>query len=104
MAQFNSDQEQLQESIQQNLQDLAAQMGEPITSKVATQLYQEATDLLAHLSYEPITLARLAGTLLVYQLQPIEPEELKWLKTQIMEATEAEEVEELIESMSRESL
>lgn len=94
----------LQLTIQQSLQSIAEQMGEPIAPEAAQQLYQEAVDLLSHLTYEPITLARVAATLLVYQLQSIEPEELVWLKFQIKEATEAEEVEELIESMSRESM
>lgn len=94
----------LQLAIQQSLQNIAEQMGEPIAPQTAQQLYQEAADLLSHLTYEPITLARVAATLLVYQVQPIEPEELDWLKSQIKEATEAEDVEDLIESMSRESM
>lgn len=100
----SNDDQQLQLSIQQSLQDLAAQIGRPIAPATARQLYEEAVELLNHLSYEPITLARVAGTLLVYQLQSIEPEELEWLKTQIKSATEIEEIEELIESMSREAL
>lgn len=91
-------------AIQQSLQNIAEQMGEAIAPETAQQLYQEATDLLSHLTYEPITLARVAATLLVYQLQPIEPQELDWLKAQIRASAEVEEVEELIESMSRESL
>jgi hypothetical protein len=94
----------LQIAIQQSLQEIADQMGEPITSEVAAQLYQEAVDLLSHVDYAPITLARVAGTLLVYQVKNIELEESEWFKAQIQEVTEAEEVEELIESMSRESL
>lgn len=96
--------DELQISIQQSLQDIAEQMDEPIDEETATQLYQEAVDLLSHLTYEPITLARVAATLLLYQLQKIEPEELEWFKVQITQATDAEEVEELIESMSREAL
>jgi hypothetical protein len=92
---------QLQLTIQQSLQDIAEQMGEPITSEISTQLYQEAIDLLSHLDYAPITLARVAGTLLVFQSQNSEPDEREWFKTQITETTEAEEVEELIESMNR---
>lgn len=46
----------LQLTIQQSLQSITEQMGEPITSKTAQQLYQEASDLLNHLSYEPITI------------------------------------------------
>jgi hypothetical protein len=102
MNQFQSD--DLQTTIQQSLQSIAEQMGEPISTTTAQQLYQEAVELLNHLDYAPITLARLAGTLLVYRLKPTDPEELEWLKTQIQGVTEAEAVEELIESMSRESL
>ena len=97
-----SDDSQLQLTIQQSLQDIAEQMGEPITSETATQIYQEAVDLLSHVvDYAPITLARVAGTLLVFQSQEIEPDEREWFKSQIKEAAEAEEVEELIESMNR---
>jgi hypothetical protein len=92
---------QLQLTIQQSLQDIAEQMGEPITLETATQLYQEALDLLSHVDYAPITLARVAGTLLVFQSQEIEPDEREWFKSQIKEASEAEEIEELIESMNR---
>jgi hypothetical protein len=102
MSQFQSD--ELQATIQQSLQSIAEQMGEPISTATAQQLYQEAVELLNHLDYAPVTLARLAGTLLVYRLKPTDPEELEWLKTQVQGATEAEEVEELIESMSRESM
>jgi len=93
---------QLQLTIQQSLQDIAEQMSEPITSETATQIYQEAVDLLSHIvDYAPITLARVAGTLLVFQSQEIEPDEREWFKSQIKEAAEAEDVEELIESMNR---
>jgi len=93
---------QLQLTIQQSLQDIAEQMSEPITSETATQIYQEAVDLLSHVvDYAPITLARVAGTLLVFQSQEIEPDEREWFKSQIKEAAEAEDVEELIESMNR---
>lgn len=102
MSQFQSD--ELQSTIEQSLQSIAQQMGQPISTATAQQLYQEAIQLLSHLDYAPITLARLAGTLLVYRLKPTDSEELDWLKTQIQAATEAEEVEELIASMGRESL
>lgn len=61
----NNDQ-QLRATIQQNLQDIAIQLGQPIDGKTAKQLYQEAVDLLDHIPYEPITLARVAGMLLIY--------------------------------------
>jgi hypothetical protein len=104
MTQFSSKDDSLQSSIQQNLLEIAAQLGDPIDLEAAKQIYREAVDLLSHVDYAPITLARVAGTLLVYQSRNIEPEELDWFKTQIKEATEAEDIEELIESMSREAL
>ena len=46
-----SDDSQLQLTIQQSLQDIAEQMGEPITSETATQIYQEAVDLLTVVAF-----------------------------------------------------
>jgi hypothetical protein len=100
MAYQSDEEQQLQLAIQQSLQDIATQMGEPISLEAATQLYQEATALLGHLDYAPITLARVAGTLLVFQSQT-EPEEMAWFKSQLQEASDSEAVEELIESMNR---
>lgn len=91
----------LQQAVEQSLQDIATQMHQPITPAVAEQFYQEAAALLCQVDYAPITLARVAGTLLVYQSQKLQPEELAWFKSQVRAATEAEEVEELIESMHR---
>lgn len=100
---FASEDEQLQMTIQQSLQDIAVRMEHPINEKTARQLYQEAIELLSHLTYAPITLARVAGTLLVYQLQTIEFEagELDWFKTQLQQCSDDAEVEELIESLHR---
>ena len=96
--------DELQAAIQQNLQEIAVQVGQPIDEAIAQQLYDEAVSLLSHLSYSPITLARLSGLLLVYRLQTVEPEEVAWVKAQVQQCSEAEEVEELIDSLSRESL
>lgn len=99
---FSSHDDQLRIAIQQNLQDIALQMGHSLDTKRAKQLYQDATALLSHISYAPITLARVAGTLLVYQLQKgIEPEEVEWFKSQVTQCPTDEEVEELIESLHR---
>jgi hypothetical protein len=98
---YSTRDDSLQLSIQQSLQSIAEQMGEPITLATATQLYQDAVALLSHLDYAPITLARVAGTLLVYQVQEIEPEEIEWFKAQISAAATDEEAEELIESINR---
>ncbi|MBD2073355.1 hypothetical protein H6F86_05540 [Phormidium sp. FACHB-592] len=92
---------ELQRAIQQSLQASAAQMGQPLPDVVAEQLYQDAKALLAHLSYEPLTLARVAGTLLVYRVQDTEPEELEWFKAQVQQCSSDEAIEELIESMHR---
>lgn len=103
MPHFLSDDDRpsLQQSIQQNLQDIAIQMQHPISESLAAQLYQEAALLLDHIAYAPITLARVAGMLLVYQVQPTEPEEIEWFKAQVQQCPTDEEVEELIESMHR---
>jgi hypothetical protein len=99
---FTNDDE-LQIAIQQSLQEIAVQMGHRISEKQAKRLYQEAVDCLDHLAYAPITLARVAGTLLIYQLQTIEVEEgeLEWFQTQLQQCSNDEEVEELIESLHR---
>ena len=96
-----NDEQQLQRSIEQSLQEIASQMGQPVDKQIIRQVYQNAVDLLNHVAYAPITLARLAGTLLVYQLQNIEPEEVEWFKSQVKECLSDEEIEELIESLHR---
>lgn len=98
---FDADEPELSLTIQQSLQEVANQMGQPISEKAAKQLYQEAIDLLDHMTYAPLTLARVAGTLLVYQAQQIEPEEREWFKAQLKQCPNEEEVEELIESLHR---
>jgi hypothetical protein len=101
MPHFSAHDSELQFAIQDSLQAIAADMGQPIDEGEAQQLYHDALGLLDHLSYEPITLARLAGTLLVYQSQEIEPDELNWLRSQVKQCQDDEAVEELIESMHR---
>lgn len=97
----NEDEQHLKSTIQQSLQMIAEQMGHPINQEKAEQLYQEAIGLLSYLAYAPITLARVAGTLLVYRTQNVEPEEVAWFKTQVEQCSNDEEVEELIESIHR---
>jgi sensor domain CHASE-containing protein len=92
---------ELQRSIQQSLQDIASQMGRSLNESAAEQLYRNASDLLNHISHEPLTLARVAGTLLVYKVQNTELEELAWFRSQLQQCSDAEEVEELIESIHR---
>lgn len=91
----------MQRSIQQSLQDIALQMGKPLDQIAAERLYQDAYALLNHILYEPITLARVAGTLLVYEIQGAEAEEMEWFKSQVQQCSDDEAVEELIESMHR---
>jgi anthranilate phosphoribosyltransferase len=97
----SSNQPDLQQSIEQTLQDIALQMGKPLDALEAEHLYREARDLLSEISYEPLTLARITGILLVYQIQGAEPEEMAWFKSQLQQVSDVEEVEELIESVNR---
>jgi hypothetical protein len=96
-----NDEVSLQISIQESLQELSNQLGHPLNLASAEKIYQNARDLLSHISPAPITLARVAGALLVYQVQQTEPEELKWFHTQIKQCQDDEEVEESIESIHR---
>lgn len=98
---FSQEDPELRITIEQNLAAMADQMGHPLEPAIAAQLYQEAVELLGTMAYEPITLARVAGTLLVYQVQKIEAAELEWFKSQVQQAQNAEEVEELMESLYR---
>jgi anthranilate phosphoribosyltransferase len=97
----SSNESDLQQSIEQLLQDIALQMEQPLEASEAEHLYREARDLLSKISNEPLTLARVAGILLVYQIQGAAPEEVEWFKSQIQQCSDVEEVEELIESVHR---
>jgi hypothetical protein len=88
-------------SIQESLQQLSIQLGHPLDKASVEKLYQNAKDLLSHISPAPMTLARVTGTLLVYHIQDPEGEELKWFKAQIGQCLDEEEVEESIESLHR---
>ena len=88
-------------SIQESLLQLSIQLGHPLNHTSVNRLYQNARDLLSHISPTPVTLARVAGTLLVYHIQDPEGEELKWFKSQIKQCLDEEEVEESIESLHR---
>ena len=91
----------LQGAIQQSLQDIASQMGKPLNEVAVKQLYQEAEALLNHVPHDLLTLARIAGTLLVYGVQATEPEELEWFKSQVQQCSDDEKIEELMESLHR---
>ncbi|MEA5605523.1 hypothetical protein [Nostoc sp. UHCC 0252] len=90
-------------SIQEDLKQLSAQLGSPLSELSVMEIYQSACDLLSHVSPSPLTLtlARVAGTLLVYRVTDTEPEELEWFTTQMKQCLDEEEVEELIESIHR---
>ena len=88
-------------SIQEILWQLSTQLGHSLDRASIEQLYQNARDLLSHISPSAITVARVAGTLLVYHLQDPAAEELKWFNAQIEQCLDDEEVEELIESIHR---
>ncbi len=88
-------------SIQESLLQLATQLGSTLDRESIDRIYQNAQDLLNHIAPTPITLARVAGTLLVYQIQDPAAEELQWFKSQIQQCLDEEEVEELIESIHR---
>jgi hypothetical protein len=88
-------------TIQESLLQLSSQLGHSLDRASAEQIYQNAVDLLSHISPTPVTLARVAGTLLVYHIQDPEGEELMWFKAQIAECVDEEEVEESIESLHR---
>jgi hypothetical protein len=59
-------------SIQENLKQLSAQLGTPLDEASILEIYQNACDLLSHVSPSPLTLARVAGTLLVYRVKDID--------------------------------
>lgn len=88
-------------SIQESLLQLSIQLGHPLDQPSVDRLYQNARDLLSHISPTPVTLARVAGTLLVYHIQDPEGDELKWFKAQIEQCLDEEEMEESIESLHR---
>jgi hypothetical protein len=96
-------------SIQESLLQLSIQLEHQLDSprerlrqRVAVeQIYQNALDLLSRISPTSITLARVAGTLLVYQIQDPDGDELKWFNAQVRQCLDEEEVEEVIESIHR---
>jgi hypothetical protein len=88
-------------SIQGSLLQLSTQLGQTLDQASIDRLCQTAEGLLRNVSPAPVTLARVAGTLLVYQIQDPNGEELQWFKDQIEQCADEEEVEEVIESIHR---
>lgn len=87
--------------VQAHLQRLSEQLGQPRDAVEIAQLYQSAQELVGHLSPNPLTLARVAGVLLVYRLPNTDRDEATWFKTQLKDSQDNEAVEELIDSISR---
>jgi hypothetical protein len=88
-------------SIQENLYQLSIQLGHPLDRATVEEICQNARDLLSHIVPTPVTLARVAGVLLVYRVQNSAADELQWFKDQIEQCLDDEEVEESIESLHR---
>ncbi len=93
--------ETLVQEIQESLQQLSVQLGKPQDADAIAQLYQTTQTLLSHLSLDPLTLARVAGILLVYRLSKADPDEVKWFKAALQDCQDDESVEELIDSIHR---
>lgn len=89
------------QAVQQNLQQVAQQLGQPDDTATIRQLYKSAQELVSHLSPDPLTLVRVAGVLLVYQLPDTEPDEVRWFKSELQNCPDVESIEELIDSLSR---
>jgi HPt (histidine-containing phosphotransfer) domain-containing protein len=98
---INSSPHDEEPSIQGSLLQLSTQLGQTLDQVSIDQLCQTAEDLLRNVSPAPVTLARVAGTLLVYHIQDPSGEELQWFKDQIEQCVDEEEVEEVIESIHR---
>lgn len=97
---FNED-ETIVQAVQESLQQMALQLGQPHDATAIRQLYESAQELVSHLSPDPLTLARLAGVLLVYQLPDTDRDEVKWFKSEVRNCQDVEAIEDLIDSISR---
>jgi hypothetical protein len=101
---YSSDRDEdatLVQAVQENLQQMSVQLGQPQDADAIQHLYQTAQALLSHLSPDPLTLARVAGVLLVYQLSDTDPSEEKWFKAALQTCSDGEAIEELVDSLSR---
>ena len=92
---------EVSQEIQENLRQMSVQLGQPQDAAQIAQIYQSAQGLLNHVAPDPLTLARVAGVLLVYQLSDADPDEAKWFKAQLRDCQDEESIEELIDSISR---
>ncbi|WP_068819537.1 hypothetical protein [Phormidesmis priestleyi] len=94
-------QAELVQAVQDNLQQMSILLGQPQGAEAIKQLYQAAQAHLSHLSPDPLTLARVVGVLLVYQLPGTDPDEVKWFESELQNCPDVESIEELIDSISR---
>jgi hypothetical protein len=92
---------EVSQAIQENLRQLSEQLGQPQDAATIAYLYESAQELLDHLSPDPLTVGRVAGVLLVYQLPDTDPNEAKWFKSELRACQDNESVEELIDSIFR---
>jgi hypothetical protein len=92
---------EVSQEIQENLQQISVQMGQPQDAVQIAQIYQSAQVLLDHVAPDPLTLARVVGVLLVYQLSDADPDEAKWFKGQLRDCQDEKSIEESIDSISR---
>ncbi|MGG6263470.1 hypothetical protein ACQ4M3_03820 [Leptolyngbya sp. AN03gr2] len=87
--------------VQDHLKQIALQLGQPHDTAAIQQLYESAEALVSQLDPDPLTLARLAGVLLVYQLPDTDRDEVKWFKSEVQNCEDVEAIEDLIDSISR---
>lgn len=97
----DAEQAEVVQMMQESLQQMSIQLGHPQDTDAIQQLYQMAHGLLSHLEPDPLTLARVAGVLLVYQLPGTDSTEAKWFKTELQNCQDVESIEELVDSLSR---
>lgn len=92
---------EIAQQIQSHLRQLWKQLGQSSNESTIAQVHQSAQEFLSHLDPDPLTLARVAGVLLVYQLPDADPNEATWFKHELSNCEDSESVEELIDSLSR---
>jgi hypothetical protein len=62
----------------------------PQDAEAIQQLYQKVQGLLSHLAPDPLTVARVTGVLLVYQLPGTDREEVKWFEAELQNSSDLE--------------
>lgn len=92
---------ELIQDVQESLQQMSSELGHPQDSAAIQQLYQKAQGLLSHLAPDPLTIARVTGVLLVYQLPGTDSEEVQWFESELQNCPDLESVEELVDSIFR---